>query len=177
MRRGQHSYVWFSRFSPFGCASPRPFACSVLVVSLGKVSAPSDGPSPVSACRTIDHDDRIRLRLGSQAGAGGRAAGGGRRGAARPGGARGRARQPRAGAGERPPPAPPRPRSLGGRGTVGSWASPLVGPAGASTLCQGFQWMAFHTLAGGAFIWWEHVNSLKSALRVTGFLWIRRKAP
>lgn len=55
--------------------------------------SPSDRIVPLSACRTIDHDHRIRIRLGIQAGAGGRAPGGG---GAR-GGAAGGAAGPRAG--------------------------------------------------------------------------------
>lgn len=60
--------------------------------------SPSDGTVPLSACRTIDHDHRIRIRLGIQAGAGGRTPGG----SGGPGGAAGGAAGPRAGRGAAP---------------------------------------------------------------------------
>lgn len=58
------------------CGSLQPSCVASWFSCLGKVIAPSDGTFPSSACRTINHDDRIWLRLRIQARAGGRAPGG-----------------------------------------------------------------------------------------------------
>lgn len=72
----QQDHALVVRISPsFSCGSLQPSCVASWLSCLGKVTAPSDGTFP-SACRTINHDDRIWLRLRIQARAGGRAPGG-----------------------------------------------------------------------------------------------------